>query len=275
MPDFSIRMELLLPTEKHALADLGADLFPSGITFSRQLSEAEMLRVGRILDDLRYRTNDDDNNHIGFAIGDWANQADEWFGEGKGVEWMMGLQKQKRFRNWVLELTGATTISLQFLEHLIKNCCALLGVEVGKGRKKRIIKIEDLLSQNAKLRRATLGDLKDALKEKGGFVPDFENRLDAFAQKRNRFIHSYWVDTGLAGNWTDPPSADVLNQVAKFTMEILKEAFELQRVFQGLLFAWGKEVSEAHTSDELLGAFLQFQPDLDSFLSVWKKRDGE
>jgi hypothetical protein len=272
MPDFSIRMDLLLPTEQQALAQLGADLLPSGIAFSRRLSEAQMLKVGRILDDLRYRTNDDDNNHIGFAIGDWGNQTDEWFGEGKAIEWMMGLQRLKRYRNWLLRLTGATMIQLQFLEYLIKTCCAVLRVEVGRGNRKRTIEIDDILSSDAKRRRVTLGLMKEALRDKG-FTADFENLLGTFVEKRNRFIHSYWVDIASAGSESDPPSAGTLDEIEEFTTGVLEQATEIQKVFQGFLFAWSKEASRTGERDESLRAFLQFQPDLDSFLSVWRGRD--
>src|SRR6266852_5078711 len=47
--------------------------------FHSKLTFDEMRAVGQIIIDLKGRTNDEDN-HINFALADWINQAEEWFG---------------------------------------------------------------------------------------------------------------------------------------------------------------------------------------------------
>ena len=80
MRDFGIKMETLTASEQKTLAKLRAELSRNSISFHRELDFDEMRKVGQILIDLHQRTNDRDENHINFAIGDWMLQADEWFG---------------------------------------------------------------------------------------------------------------------------------------------------------------------------------------------------
>ena len=88
MSSFGIKMELLSAREQTTLTSLNAELGATGITFRRRLTFDEMRIIGQIIVDLKGRTNDEDN-HINFALGDWMNQADEWFGPEVGIR--MGL----------------------------------------------------------------------------------------------------------------------------------------------------------------------------------------
>jgi hypothetical protein len=82
MPDYSIRWQLLSPSQTSRLHELGAELGASWLKLTKELSRREMLEVWGALLDLRNRTQDgsDDENHILFAIGDWLNAAEERFG---------------------------------------------------------------------------------------------------------------------------------------------------------------------------------------------------
>lgn len=80
MKTYAIKMELLSPDERVLLASLGAQLHTVGITFDRVLNPAQMGTVGQILFDLKKRTGEEEN-HILFAIGDWLNTAEDWFGK--------------------------------------------------------------------------------------------------------------------------------------------------------------------------------------------------
>ena len=89
MADYSIKLDLLSAGDQRILQELNVEFFNAGITFHRRLSFAEMKAVGQIIFDLTYRINDEENL-INFAIGDWINQADEWFGVDVGIK--MGLR---------------------------------------------------------------------------------------------------------------------------------------------------------------------------------------
>lgn len=84
MTSFGIRKDLLSARDRTTLASLNAELSPTGIKFRRHLMFDEMRIIGQIIVDLKIRTNDEDN-HINFALGDWMNQADEWFGPDVGI----------------------------------------------------------------------------------------------------------------------------------------------------------------------------------------------
>lgn len=85
MGGFGIKTELLSTNEQETLVELKAELSHSAITFHRKLDFDEMCKIGQILIDLYHRTNDKDENHINFAIGDWITQADEQFGKDSGI----------------------------------------------------------------------------------------------------------------------------------------------------------------------------------------------
>jgi len=81
MDSYLIRRELLSREETSRLEELGAELGPSWLKLHKTLSRREMLEVWVILCKLRERTDDDqDENHILFALGDWLSVASERFG---------------------------------------------------------------------------------------------------------------------------------------------------------------------------------------------------
>ena len=71
----------LLDQARTTFEELGAELGPSWLKLHKTLSRREMLEVWVILCKLRERTDDDqDENHILFALGDWLSVASERFG---------------------------------------------------------------------------------------------------------------------------------------------------------------------------------------------------
>jgi len=83
MPDYSIRRQLLSPSQMSRLQQLGAEFYASGLKLAKELSRREMLEVWGIVLDLRKRTKDrgeDDGDSINWAIGDWLNAAEDRFG---------------------------------------------------------------------------------------------------------------------------------------------------------------------------------------------------
>lgn len=237
MTDFGIKVDLLSRHAKDTLADLGAELHPSAITFCRRLSAAEMRTVLRILKDLEAQTGDE-QNHISFALGDWAIQANEWF-DGEVVQsWIAEETRLRAYRDYLLRLMGVTLIRLQFLESDIKECCAFLAL---KGVK---LTPSDVLSPDPKRRKYTLGQMLYALRKTQALDSGFDSFLSAFVEKRNRFIHRFWtelsVDVDISGLPFGEATEEILRNIEEFISGLLREVDKLDRVFLGLRYSLGK-----------------------------------
>jgi len=223
-PDYSIRLDLLTPSETRRLTELGVELLDIAAAFDRKLSANEMREVWHILADLYSRTGDDDN-HINFAIGDWAIKAGGWFGEEQMEQWVEEYNFLLSFRDHILKLAGATLVHLQSLEALIKVCLHLLGINGGTS---------DLLSSDAKVRKRTLGQLVGSLRNSQLFDDPFESRLADFVKDRNKFVHSYWSDLSSKYSVEKFRSKAVMQEVETFLTNLFRTSIELERIFQGL-----------------------------------------
>lgn len=267
MADYEVRIELLTEAERTTLIELGADLQPNALTFQRRLGEPEMRHIWRILVNLKNRTRDEDS-HINFAMGDWFNQAEEWFGKGTVKDWIVEEEKLKFYRDHLLVLSGATLIQLQYLEHVIKRCCACLSL---KGLK---LTFSDLLSPDPRHRRQTLGRLKNALVDSEIFEPNFEARLSAFVKKRNRFIHHFWVDTFEKMSETGALSFVTLEQVKEFVSDLFRETTDLHEVFLGFYYAIGAKLAVREEAILERNAILrEWSQYISAFLAVQRAKD--
>jgi hypothetical protein len=176
--------------------------------------------------------------------------------------------KLELYRDRLLQLSGATLIRLQYLEHVIKGCCACLSL---KGLN---LTFSDFLSPDPRRRKQTLGQLAKALAANEIFEPNFEARLSAFVEKRNRFIHSFWIDTFEGTSKADAPSFAVLEQIDKFVLDLFKETTELQEVFLGFYYAIGAKLAEREGADSELNAILrEWAHHISAFTDVQRVRD--
>jgi len=265
--DDRIKTELLSSDEQDILRRVNVEVHASGIGFNRKLSEADMRVVAGILISLKNRTKHE-GDYIDFALGDWMLQADEWFGKDSGVRWMAEEATRKAYRDHLLTLMGAMLIELQSLENLIHGICSWLQLKV----KGKALTVSDFLSLDPRHIKATLGDLKEALRKSSLFDSSFELRLHGFVKKRNRFVHSFWVETFKDSSVGNPPSFETLSNVEKFVSALLKEALEVEAVFRGLHYSLGKEIAERvdkvdDLSNDLFVEWLKYEQD---FLSVAK-----
>jgi len=242
MEDYRIRHELLIPEEHKSLSELDVELQASAILFHRQLNEAEMRKVAWIIISLKDRTNDEEN-HINFALGDLLIKTDEWFGKDTGIAWVQELVRMKAYRDHLLALTGATLIQLQVFESQIKVCCAALGLE---------LTLADLFSPDPNRKKRTLGRLIRALQGRIAFDRNFEGRLAAFVEKRNRFAHDFWADVLLKPSDEGIPSVATLEEAGSFITDLLKEATDLQSPFRGLYYTISKAMAERNSWGQFL-----------------------
>lgn len=268
MANYGIKMELLLPEEQQTLSKLEAELRTNGLLFHRELNDKEMRTVGWIIISLKDRTNDEENN-VNFALGDWMNTADGWFGKDTGISWIQELVRLKAYRDHLLGLTGATLIQLQLLEHQVKGCCALLGLT---------LTLDDLFSTDPERAKRTLGQLIRALRDKIDFDKDFGDRLQALVNNRNRFAHHFWSTLLLNSSTEGIPSVATLEEAEEFISGLLKEAAELQAPFRGLFYyTIGKSMAERNQLDQFLNSelFIEFSKYEKDFLSVINNRDKD
>src|SRR5262245_37593282 len=118
--------EVLTQAEIQILSELDVALLTTGITFSRKLSETEMRKVCWVLMSVKDRTSDD---RINWAIGDWANTVEEWFGKKVAESLIVENQRLNAYREHLLKLTGATLLRVQKLEYTINLCCSFLSLK--------------------------------------------------------------------------------------------------------------------------------------------------
>jgi len=225
-----------------------------------------MRQIWRILVNLKNRARDE-NSHINFAMGDWINQAEEWFGESTVKNWIVEEERLKLYRDHLLMLSGATLIQLQYLEHVIRGCCACLSL---KGLK---LTFSDFLSSNPKRRKQTLGRLANALVAGEVFLPNFEARLTVFVEKRNRFIHRFWFDTFEEMSETGTPSFATLERIEEFVSDLFRETTDLQEVFLGFYYAIGVKLAEREKATlELDGILREWAQQISAFTAVQRRR---
>lgn len=270
MTNYGIKMELLGSHEQEILRKFDVELEASSISFKHELREEDMRVVAGILISLKGRTRDE-GNHINFALGEWINHVDEWFGKDTGIGWMTEEARRAAYRDHLLMLTGVTLIQLQILEDIIKGCCALLHLKIGKGKKERILSVSDFLSDDPNQRSEALGPWKDAIKRKSLFDHGFESRLDEFVKKRNRFVHDFWVKNLKDPSFSNPPSFERLSKIEEFMSSLLREAQELEAPFRGLHYAFVQDrlAKSVGTGDEVRhNPFIEWSRYEKDFLSV-------
>jgi hypothetical protein len=265
MADYSIKLDLLYPSESRRLADLGVELPGTAATFARKLSAEEMREIWHILADLYSRTGDDDNL-INFALGDWAGKAEEWFGKELPSQWVKEYNFLKNFRDHLLKLAGATLVQIQSLEHIIQGCSSLLGLSQGADS------AANLLSSDPKTRTRTLGQLVAALRNVQIFDESFEARLSNFVHDRNAFVHYFWRDLTSKYPGAKLRSEAVLREVEEFILRVFRASSEIGGIFIGLYYEIGKN-SAANESKltEFSQVFPEWAAHAQSFQSVMRR----
>jgi len=227
---YEIRWNLLSDDELDSLREVGVEMHSAGMNFTRTPTWEEFTIVFAYLSGLERRTNQKEN-HIAFAIGDCLNAGSDFFGESKVDEWLREFLKLQAMRDTILNMTGGTVIFLQEVEQQIKLCCAAIRL---KGLK---LTFEDFLSTDPSRRKKTLGQLIQALKQNGIFVPEFEERLTNFVNSRNEFIHNLWVEQGRhASNVSGLPPKEEFKAIYEFIQSLIREAHYIRNVFRGFQY---------------------------------------
>ncbi|MEK6302755.1 MAG: hypothetical protein AABO41_18755 [Acidobacteriota bacterium] len=259
--------ELLGSDEEDTLRKLDVEIHASSVSFKRKLRESDMRAVAGILISLKNRTNDDDY-HI--ALGDWIHQADEWFGRDVGMHWVREEVKRNAYRDYLQMLTGASLIQLQILEYFVHCCCSALGLKTKNGK---TLDLSDFLSSDPNHKNEMLGTLKGALEKASLFNRGFEERLAEFVEKRNRFVHDFWLKALMDPSFSNRPSFEALARIEEFLSGLLKEAVELEAPFRGLLYSIDKGMAERFNlrDDMRNGVFVEWSKYEKDFLSVANK----
>lgn len=119
---------------------------------------------------------------------------------------------------------GAALIKLQFFELYVSGC--LLALSPTKH-----YTTDDLLSGDATRRAPTLGVLIAGLRRVMPLDPKFEDRLGAFIENRNYFIHRFFVpDIARRGAATEN---DIYEKLC-FILALIRETDALDPIFRGL-----------------------------------------
>jgi len=245
----------LLPTrDRDLLEDLGVELRTNAAIFHKKLTEAEMRAVWRIFAALKHRTGEEDDR-VYWALGDWMVQVETWYGEETREKWMpwivrdLGLEPH---RDQFYKLVGGTLIRLQNLEDAITDCCLILET-AGLS-----LSADGFLSFNDKLRKQTLGQLVNSVKNKIALDSEFEARLSQFVRARNRFIHRLWFEEIKNSDFDH----SLLHRLEQFSISLVAECDYVLTVFEGFRATLLEEIMKSTESPRTSArTWLSFAPD--------------
>ncbi len=158
---------------------------------------------------------------------------------------------------------GAALIKLQFFELYVSGCLLALSNDGNHT-------INALLSGDATHRAPTLGILVRALHKTMPLDPQFEDRLGAFIENRNFFIHRLFVpDISLSA----PTGETNIYEKLSFILSLMREIDALQPVFRGLYSLLHKaqlSTNEITADDELTQYARGLEVYEQQFLSILK-----
>lgn len=139
---------------------------------------------------------------------------------------------EKRFREWIVYSTGSAIIRAQYVEHVLKSICLMLGIE-GLGFTEA-----DLLSGDSSRVKQTLGRSKDHLRNTNIFNEAFIERLQIYVNRRNRLVHGLYADSFHSDEdfGFDSPVAQGYVKECEWILnegpELVEIGFGIVRVFQ-------------------------------------------
>jgi len=125
---------------------------------------------------------------------------------------------------------GETLYMIQLAEWAIQTC--MIFVFTGKNQ----ISVERLYSENATIRKKTLGQVLAELRKRTEVHPQFNQMLKTFVEKRNFFVHHIFNDKDYS-----LATKDSCENIEDFLNDLQDYAWNVQNVFLGCLTNWMKE----------------------------------
>jgi hypothetical protein len=262
-PNYSIPWDLLSEDDAEFFDRAKIECGPSWIRFHRALGRRELATTCARLWNFRSLIARPKANHINFASGDALNEFSRRFGKRDSEFFIKEFVRVGNLRDEVLKITGGVLIYLQTVEHLIKGCCAMLKL---KGLH---LTLEDFQSKDPKRRHHTLGELKKALLNTVAFTDGFQIRLNDFVAGRNEFVHSFWTDEVKIDERTGLPSEVYYQDKLQFTVSLMKNANEIERIFRGLLGIIGESLSKTQRDRKMVFPWKKY---IGAFSEVLQKK---
>lgn len=175
---------------------------------------------------------------------------------------------EKRFREWIIYSTGSAIIRAQYVEHVLKSICLMLGIE-GLGFTEA-----DLLSGDSTRVKQTLGRSKEHLRNTYIFDPAFIERLQVYVNRRNNLVHGLYANSFHSDDdfAFDSPIAQGYVKECEWILnegpELVEIGFGIVRVFQEIVTPENPDYDQIV---EMRRSFDEYhERGLDTFTSVFK-----
>lgn len=207
----------------------------------------------------------------GFLIGDWANEAERRLGKKASYRIIKEEEEAYRFCQHLLHFAGATLMSLQFAEYAAGICCRLLDPKAGAAI------TQNMFSPDSGSRKRTLGQLNQEMRERQIFIPAFEQRMNAFVKRRNRFAHQSLLEYLPLAQLEHAVRMTGFRDLESSIGTLLREANEITATFFGLFTAIGVTSAERENVKNLEAlldnrGFLDWREQLRKFAAVRRQR---
>ena len=137
----------------------------------------------------------------------------------------------RKRRDRIFEVIGSLVVGMQVTEGLI-NTVLQLALSEGDA-----VTLEGLTKDQERFRKATLGRLIKAIKERSSISPDFDQVLEAYLKDRNTLIH----DLSRMGGF-DYMSKEGLERMERFVGNLNQNYEVVTKVFMSLLWEWADQV---------------------------------
>jgi hypothetical protein len=137
----------------------------------------------------------------------------------------------RKRRDRIFEVIGFLVVAMQVTEGVI-NTALQLALREGDA-----VTLESLTKDQERFRKATLGRLIKAIKERSSISSDFDQVLEAYLKDRNTLIH----DLGRMGGF-DYKSKEGLDRMERFVWNLNQNYEVVTKVFMSLLWEWSDQV---------------------------------
>jgi len=136
----------------------------------------------------------------------------------------------------IIREIGLTFLALQGAEHVIQFTVSFIFSDDGATT------WEAILAMESSDRKKTLGQLVATLHKRAEIKPDFKERMDAFVQKRNRFIHSLFNEPEFLLD-----TEESVSKAHAFLMDFQEDIWELQNIFMAYNILLAKILGIEHS----------------------------
>jgi hypothetical protein len=243
--------DYLTSSEMAQLKRYGVTMSKTSLAFSKDLAESDLRRMWHLVSAIvRRRPKSED--WVNWLIGDWANKVSDQLGEKIPHMIIKEEEEAYKFTQHILGAAGATLLSLQMAEYAVAICCRLLDPSTGTRMSVEVFSPENVS------RRRTLGQLNKQINDRKIFLQDFEQRMDAFVKRRNKFAHHLMVEHVHLVHLGHVARMKGLKSLESFLLALLVEANKIASIFFGLITAIGATIAERENVKNL-EAFLDDQ----------------